>query len=91
LVDEVIPEEAILIDIVFTDDYKIKVFVNGRVSNEIEFTSNYSFESITNNIYGSLRNNYSEIEYEWIAYYNKALSYNEHLQNYNALKTRFQR
>lgn len=83
-------EENILIDIVLTDDYKVKVYANGVSSNEIQYTSSHSFESLAKYILGNTRTNYTSNSYMLLSFYDKAKTLEEHTNDYISLKKRFQ-
>jgi hypothetical protein len=89
IIDTPITETNVLIDIVFTDDYKVKVYANGIVSNEIQYTSNHSFSSLKKYVLGNTRTNYSNNSYMMLSFYDKAKTLKEHTNDYISLKKRF--
>jgi len=88
LVDSVIDEENILIDVVFTDDYKLKVYANGLSSLEVDLDSEYEYNITSKSILGNFRTNYSNVEYDWFAFYNREKTLEEHINDYRNLKSR---
>jgi len=90
LVDNVITDDNVFIDIVFTDDYKIKLYANGVGNSfpEIEYTSDDTFQSLFDLLLGKLEEFYSNIEYDWFAFYNKAKTLEEHINDYKNLNPR---
>lgn len=89
LVNQSIEDDKILVDIVLTDDYKIKMYVNGVESDERTYPSDFSFVINNDMTLGGLRTNYSNTEYYWFGWYNKARTLKEHTEDYNNLKRRF--
>ena len=89
-----INEDVVYLTLVIDENYITKFYVNGTLRNTHDYSGNaidylwtYDWEL------GRRRNfaegPYDEFDYHMISLYNRALSENEVLQNYNALKGRF--
>jgi hypothetical protein len=89
-----INEDVIYLTLVIDENYITKFYVNGTLRNTHDY-SGYAIDYLWNSDLelGRRRNfvegPYDEFDYHMISLYNRALSENEVLQNYNALKGRF--
>ena len=88
-IDTPINAPNVLIDIVFTSDYKMKFYANGMQSNIIQWDASYNFKTSLDLILGNLRSKYSNVKYNWIAFYNKERSLADHNADYLNLSKRF--
>ncbi len=84
-IDDAITEDNILIDIVFTSNYKIKIFANGRESNEITYSSTHDFSTGADYIIGKKVGDYSNVELKRIAFYNRERTLEENTKEYKIL------
>lgn len=88
LIDEKITDEKMLIDVVFTSDYKIKIIANGNESNTVQWSSTDDFQSIKDMVFGNILTDYSELNIETVNFYDRERTVTENLEDYNRLMKR---
>lgn len=83
-------DNDLLIDIVFTDDYKVNLYANGYKNDKVIQYDNSTFNLnvLGDIVCGVYYNEFNQGKYDWLAFYDKAKTYEEHLNDYNQLKSR---
>ena len=85
-----INEDVIYLTLSIDENYLTKIYINGTLRSTYDFSGNSTDFNWTNFLeFGRNSSNYDAFDYYMISLYDRALTKNEVLQNYSALKSRF--